>query len=601
MAEIKHNKLIKGLKEISPKYHLVPRKEVFREFWKIARLQKSLLSLLIFLMLLQGGVIGGSIWLVKTAIDYFFKNSNLNSVLFLISALFAATVLKSTLQFLFNWSKLLAIARIRDKFIIESFRNLIFNPFHVHIKERDRRKYGWVLKDATNFISSFFDIFNSWVKQPFILISTISALMIISPYLTCIGIIVVPFGIPPILFLKRKLKDFIAERKMLLGLQEEIVAETIRNIRIVKIFGLEEKAIGKLNQTVEKQRQINHKNAFFVGLMSPISEMLGLIGLSVIIFIGSSDILSSTFTTGTFFVFIMSFLNVYRPIKDVSNGYFNYHLMIDSGNRLIKLRMNAQKEMERKGAVRIKHFKKLEINNLWFSYSDSPDTIDEYVLRDLSLYIRHGETVAIAGATGAGKSTLCDILFGLYRPQKGVIFLNDTNFDRINIKSCRNLFSMCSQETILFNNSLLEEIRIARPEATREDVIEAAETAGLSTYIKNLENGLDTWVGDRGIHFSGGQRQMIALARALLQKPEILVLDEALSGIDMETGNKIWKNIREKLPECAILMISHHWHIIKHCDRVVVLFEGRIAKDVTIQNVTDPDSFFSEFNLNNET
>ena len=601
MTEIKQDKLIKGFKEISPEYHLVPRKEVFREFWEIARLQKSLLSLLIFLMLLQGGVIGGSIWLVKTAIDYFFKNSSFNSVLFLISALFAATVLKSTLQFLFNWSKLLAIARIRDKFIIESFRNLIFNPFHVHIKERDRRKYGWVLKDATNFISSFFDIFNSWVKQPFILISTISALMIISPYLTCIGIIVVPFGIPPILFLKRKLKDFIAERKMLLGLQEEIVAETIRNIRIVKIFGLEEKAIGNLNQTVEKQRQINHKNAFFVGLMSPISEMLGLIGLSVIIFMGSSDILSSTFTTGTFFVFIMSFLNVYRPIKDVSNGYFNYHLMIDSGNRLIKLRMNAQKEMERKGAVRIKHFKKLEINNLWFSYSNSPDTNDEYVLRNLSLCIRHGETVAIVGATGAGKSTLCDILFGLYRPQRGVIFLNSTNFDRINIKSCRNLFSMCSQETILFNNSLLEEIRIARPEATHEDVIEAAETAGLSTYIKNLENGLDTWVGDRGIHFSGGQRQMIALARALLQKPEVLVLDEALSGIDMETGNKIWKNIREKLPECAILMISHHWHIIKHCDRVVVLFEGCIAKDVKIEGVTDPDSFFSEFNLNNET
>jgi ABC-type multidrug transport system fused ATPase/permease subunit len=601
MTVIKQNKLIKGFKEITPEYYSIPRKEVFREFWEIARLQKSLLSLLIFLMLLQGGVIGGSIWLVKTAIDYFFKNSSLNSILFLISALFAATVLKSTLQFLFNWSKLLAIARIKDKFIIKSFRNLIFNPFHVHIKERDRRKYGWVLKDATNFISSFFDIFNSWVKQPFILISTISALMIISPYLTCIGIIVVPFGIPPILFLKRKLKDFIAERKLLLGLQEEIVSETIRNIRIVKIFGLEENAIGRLRQTVDKQRLINQKNAFFTGLMSPISEMLGLIGLSVIIFIGSSDILSSTFTTGTFFVFIMSFLGIYRPIKDVSNGYFNYHLMLDSGSRLIKLRMNAQKEINRKGTIRVNHFKNLEIKNLWFSYSDSPDTNDEYVLRNLSLSIKHGETIAIAGATGAGKSTLCDILFGLYRPHRGVIFLNATNFDRINIKSCRNLFSMCSQETILFNNSLLEEIRIARPEATRVDVIEAAETAGLSTYIKNLENGLDTWVGDHGIHFSGGQRQMIALARALLQKPEVLVLDEALSGIDMETGKKIWENIREKLPECTILIISHHWHIIKHCDRVVVLFEGHIAKDVKIEDVTDPDSFFSEFNLNNKT
>ncbi|MCP3871649.1 MAG: ABC transporter ATP-binding protein, partial [Desulfobacteraceae bacterium] len=292
---------------------------------------------------------------------------------------------------------------------------------------------------------------------------------------------------------------------------------------------------------------------FYSGLISPISELLGLIGLTIIIFLGSQKIHSGTFTTGTFFVFIMSFVNIYRPLKEISNGMINYQMALDAGRRLIILHKKATKEKKKTGTVKIEQFHKLQIENLWFSYSEKIKSDNEFVLRDLNLTIQKGETVALVGATGAGKSTLCDLIFRLYEFQKGIISLNDVPLKQVDSRSLKNIFSLCSQETIVFNNSLLEDIRIARPSATREEVMAVAEAVGLSSFMNSLDRGIDTWIGDRGGHCSGGQRQMIALARAIIQKPELLVLDEAISGIDVKTGEKIWQNIQKLLPGCTIL------------------------------------------------
>lgn len=590
-------KIMKGLKEVPPEYKAISRKEVFREFWASARSQKLIFLLLLFFVVLQGGVVGGSIWLVKTALDLFFENKDPGGALFLIGALFMATVMKSSLEFLFNWKKMLTIGRIRDELVVKAFSDLIYNPFHFHIRERDRKKYAWVLTDAMSFIESVFGMFNSWVKQPFVLASTVCALMIIAPFLTLAGIVLIPMGIPCVLFFKRKTKEFIAQRRMLLGIVEEMVSETIRGIRIVKVFGLEEREVKRLQQTVSQQRKIKERNAFFIGFMSPVSEFLGLLGLAVIILVGSQDILSGAFTTGTFFVFIMSFLNIYRPLKDVSNGIMKYQLALDSGRRLIILRQNALKERKKSGTVPIEHFNDLRIEKLWFSYMEKPEVNEDYVMRDLTLTIRRGETVAIVGATGAGKSTLCDLIVRLYRPQRGTVCVNGISLDQIKNQSCKKIFALCSQETIVFNNTLLEDIRIARPEASREEVLTISKAIGLTSYMNSLNRGLDTWIGDRGVHCSGGQRQLIALARALLQKPEVLILDEAMSGIDVEMARMIWQNIREGLPGCTILMISHHWHLIKHCERVVVLSEGRIVKDTPVEAIEDTGRFFREFHL----
>jgi subfamily B ATP-binding cassette protein MsbA len=585
----------KGFRPLPPEYHEISNKQVFAEFWAYARPQVGVFAIIVFNVLLQGGVAGGAIFLLKRALDLFFEKNSVSTMIFLIGTLFLATVFKSTLEFIFNWKKSVAVARIHDDLLVSAFRDLLLNPFRYHVIERDRSKYSWVLKDSIKFIEAFFGMFNAWGKQPFVLLSTIAALWIISPLLTMVGIVLIPLGIPLVMFLKRKIKTFVAQRKALLGATEELVSETIRSIRIVKVFGMEEKSVRKLKKTIDRQRDINLKNAFYMGLTSPLSELLGFVGLAVIIIVGSQKIIGEEFSTGTFFVFIMAFLNIYRPLKDISNGYMNYQLALDAGRRLIVLRRRAVRALRIDGSVPLQQFDMLEAQNVWFSYKENPAQDADYVLRDLSIKINKGETVAIVGATGVGKSTLCDLICRLYQPQRGALVLNNHPIETIAKDDFTQMLGLCSQETIVFNNTLYDEIKIACPDASRDEVKAAARASGLSAYLSEIGRDLDTWIGDRGIQFSGGQRQMIAIARALLRKPQFLIMDEAMSGLDVESSRKIWRNIREILPNATILVVSHNWDIIKHCRMAFVLKEGSIVDSVRVSDIDDKEAFFRQF------
>ena len=342
--------LARGFREIPHGYDAIPEKDVFKLFWKYARSEKRAFMVIIFSVILQGGVAGGTIYLLRIALDQFFESRNFSTVTFLVSTLFLATAFKSGLEFLFNWKKAVVVARINDQLVVKAFHDLLMNPFRYHVSERDRQKYSWVLKDSIKFIESFLGMFNSWGKQPVVFLSTIIALLAISPVLTMVGIVLVPLGIPILLFLKHKIKDFVARRKQLLGMIEEIVSEGIRSIRIVKVFGLEERNIDQLRDAIDEQRDINMKNAFYLGLMAPLSELIGFIGLTVIIIACSQSFIGDSFTTGTFFVFIMAFLNIYRPLKDISTGFMNYQLALDAGKRLIILsnRVESRKQNQEK-------------------------------------------------------------------------------------------------------------------------------------------------------------------------------------------------------------------------------------------------------------
>jgi ABC-type multidrug transport system fused ATPase/permease subunit len=589
-----------GYRPHPPGYHHITPRQVFAEFYAYARPQLRVFGIILLSVLLQGGVAGGTIFLLKRALDRFFESNSVSTMLFLIGTLFLATVFKSSLEFVFNWKKSVAVARIHDQLLVSAFRDLLYNPFRYHVMERDRSKYSWVLKDSIKFIEAFFGMFNAWAKQPVVLFSTIAALWVISPLLTLVGIVLVPLGIPCVVYLKRKVKSFVAQRKTLLGVTEEMVSETIRSIRIVKVFGMEEDNVNKLRQTIDRQRDINLKNAFYMGLMSPLSELLGFIGLAVIIIAGSQKIIGGDFSTGTFFVFIMAFLNIYRPLKDISNGYMNYQLALDAGRRLIVLRRRAARPRQHAGRIPLTHFEGLTLEDIWFSYQAVPAGEDDYVLRRLSMQIRQGETVAVVGATGAGKSTLCDLICRLYEPQRGRLLVNAQPAVDIRKADFTQSVALCSQETIVFNNSLYDEIRIANAGATRAQVEEAARAAGLTAYLSAIGRDLDTWIGDRGIQFSGGQRQMIAIARALLRKPRLMIMDEAMSGLDVETSRTIWQNIRTLLPDVTLLVVSHNWDIIKHCQRALVLKAGTIETTLRVADIDDPAAFFRRFHDKSE-
>jgi ABC-type multidrug transport system fused ATPase/permease subunit len=216
-----------GFRPLPPEYHQISTRKVFAEFWSYARAQMNVFAIILLSVLLQGGVAGGTIFLLKRALDLFFESNTVSTMLALIGTLFLATVCKSVLEFVFGWKKSVAVARIHDRVLVDAFRDLLYNPLRYHVIERDRSKYSWVLKDSIKFVEAFFGMFNAWGKQPFVLLSTITALWIISPQLTMVGVALVPLGIPCVVYLKRKIKRFVEQRQALLGVTEEMVSETI--------------------------------------------------------------------------------------------------------------------------------------------------------------------------------------------------------------------------------------------------------------------------------------------------------------------------------------------------------------------------------------
>lgn len=570
-------KLGKGIGPLSPEEQAIPKSEVFRLFRRQLAGQKKAFYRLGLLLIVQACVIGSSIWLVKIAVDDFFTS---HTIQLLVFALFLAMVVKSLLDFLFNWTQNLSIARVRDAIVSNAYSDLLHSPLSFHIKERSSRKYGWILDDTNNFVEAFFGILHVWIRQPVQIVSSVAALAYIDWKLTALGLLALPVSIPFIVLARRKSMEFVAQRKQLLGQLEERIAETTYGIRIVKAFGLETREFEKVNRIITDQHRIHETNAFYTGLAGPITECLGVLGLTLVLLLGTQSIFSGSFTTGTFTAFLLAFFNIYRPLKDVSRGFFMYQVAIDSGRRLVLLQRRAQQPVEPQGTTIVDHIQYLECRGVRFSYSGANDD-GPWTLKDIDLRIDRGETILMTGVSGAGKSTLCDLMFRLFRPQRGTILVNGLPIESLHRDSYRKLFAMCSQETIIFNDTLLENIRIARPNASREEALTAARVVQLP---QGMLDRLDTPIGDRGNQLSGGERQRLALARAVLCKPEFLLLDEALNNVDPETEARIWKGLRDHLPQCTMLVVSHRWLDLHQYDRLLVLANGRLIEDVKISN-----------------
>ena len=586
--------LAKGFVAPSEKELKISPKEVYRDFW--SRLKKERRSLVILALILgtQAMVIGFGILLLKSTVDIYFSNPSRGAVWAMLGAVACITLVKSTLDFLFNWLQNLTLARVRDSLVTQSFEALLRHSFSLHVNERASRKYAWVLEDAGGYLDSSYGMFRVWVRQPVYLISSLVALLLINWKLTLFGLAAVPLVVPVAIFIRRKAKLFIAERKALLGMVQELVTEAIYAIRVIKSFSLEKRSAEKLRVLLKQHRSMQNRNAFYMGLVSPLSEALGFLGFVVIVVVGSHVTIATEFTVGTFFAFTMSFFNIYRPLKDVSSGFLLHHMAIDSGRRILLLLQPEGLSATPPRVNSVEHFESLECRNLNFGYADSEN---ELVLRNINLEITQGEKIALIGPSGIGKSTLCDLILGLYSPLHGKVLVNGLPISSLKSECKRQLFAVCSQETIIFNESLLENIRIARPTADRTEVLEVAELVGFS---KRLTDRMDEAIGERGIRFSGGERQRIALARAILCNPEFLILDEAMNNLDPHTEKLVLEGIRSRLPYSTILTVSHHWQNLAFCDRLIFLEKDGIKSDQHFCNPEEAAAYLFDHPFSNE-
>jgi ABC-type multidrug transport system fused ATPase/permease subunit len=360
--------------------------------------------------------------------------------------------------------------------------------------------------------------------------------------------------------------------------------ESLSGVRVVRSFGQEPQHIAEMTRLNEENRQANMKTVYLNAAYFPAVELLSAIGTAVILLYGGSQAIDGAIAIGTIVAFVAYLQTFFDPIQQLSQLYTTYQQGMAALDKIFDLLDTSPDMIDRPGALDPGRLKgEIRMEGVSFSYVD--DALEreghepiEWAMRDVDLVVPPGQTLALVGATGAGKSTFAKLVARFYDPQAGVVRIDGYDLRDLSQRALRRQLGIVPQEGFLFSGTVRENIAFGRPEASAEEIDAAVAAVGATEFIAALPDGLDTEVGERGIQLSAGQRQLVAFARALLAEPSILILDEATSNVDVRTEKVIEKGLERLLAGRTAIVIAHRLSTIRRAGKIVVLEGGRIAE-----------------------
>jgi ABC-type multidrug transport system fused ATPase/permease subunit len=362
--------------------------------------------------------------------------------------------------------------------------------------------------------------------------------------------------------------------------------ESLSGVRVVRSFGQEPRHVDELTALNEANRQVNMKTVYLNAAYFPAVELLAAIGTSVILLYGGTQAVNGAIEIGVIVSFVAYLTTFFEPIQELSQLYTTYQSGMAALDKIFDLLDTEPDMIDAPGAIdpgRIRG--EIELDDVWFSYSDEKDPAkvpeEEWVLEGVDLHVPPGQTLALVGATGAGKSTFAKLVARFYDPQKGRVLVDGHDLRGVQQKALRRQLGIVPQEGFLFSGSVRENLAFGRPEATLEEIEDAIATVGATEFVDALPDGIETQVGERGVTLSAGQRQLIAFARALLAEPRILILDEATSNVDVRTEKTIEKGLERLLHGRTAIVIAHRLSTIRRAGKIVVLEHGSIVEQGT--------------------
>ncbi len=414
-------------------------------------------------------------------------------------------------------------------------------------------------------------------KQPYLIIAYFIALFLISVKLTLFTLIIIPVSALGIAFVTKRLKKEAQDTQSSAGRMLTIIDETLMGMRIIRSFNATRFVIERFRKENEYYRKTLLKSFKKRELAPAFSEVSGVIVVASILVYGGSIILhkeaGSSLTPGAFIAFLAIFSQVIRPAKAMVVAFANIQRGQAAGERILQV-MDTPNEVEDcVDAKELNSFNdKIEFKNIRFGYSDT------IILEDISFVLPKGKTVALIGPSGVGKSTLADLLPRFYDVKGGLISIDGTDIREFKMESLRSHMSFVTQDTMLFNDTIFNNIALGKPDASLEDVMNAAKIANAHDFIINTENAYYTNIGDRGVRLSGGQRQRLSIARAVFKNPEILILDEATSALDTESEKLVQEALTNLMKGRTTLVIAHRLSTIQDADEIIVLQGGMIVE-----------------------
>ncbi len=483
------------------------------------------------------------------------------------------------LKNLFRYLALFFLAPVRNGVIRDVrqqvFEKLLHLPIGYFSEERKGDIMSRVTTDVQEIEASILNVLEAFFREPLIIAGALIFMIYVSPTLTIFVFVLILFTAVVIGGIGRSLKRTSAVVQEKLGVLVSIIEEALTGLRIIKGFNAEAYQRKKFNLENDDYRRILTRLLWRRDLSSPLSEFLGISVVAVLLWYGSSLVFSGQLDASTFIVFIFAFYNVIEPAKSFSKAFYNIQKGIAAIQRVEKILDAESNIKEPPDALPIQELKTaIRYQNVSFFYRKNEGP----VLKNIDLEVSKGKVIALVGPSGAGKSTLVDLLPRFYDVTAGSISIDGVDIRRYRLEDLRSLMGIVSQEAILFNDSIYNNIVFGKKNVTSEQVEHAARIANAHDFIMATERGYATNIGDRGMKLSGGQRQRLTIARAILKNPPILILDEATSALDSESEKLVQQALVMLMQERTSIVIAHRLSTIQHADEIIVLKDGQIIE-----------------------
>ena len=525
--------------------------------------------------------------LTMLAIDRYIAASDSRGLV-LVAGLYVLTL---ATKFLTEFIQALTLQRTGQRIMFDMRMQIFSHLQNLSPSFYDRNPVGRLITRVVNDVDVLNELFSSGLVSVFgdvfTLIGIIVAMLLLDWRMALVTLMVIPFiGVATAVF-RARARDSYRRVRIAIAKINAFLNEHISGMSIVQLYNRQKKSASKFAGINEEHRLANMDSVLAYSWFYPVIELLGSIALGLIIWYGGGRMIQGAIELGALVAFIQYSDRFFRPIADMSEKYNILQSAMASSERVFTLLDTKAEVVSPKNAVvpLEKAVGDIEFRNVWFGYNRKGSSDhDDWVLRDVSFHVRPGESLAIVGHTGAGKTTVTSLLLRFYDVQKGEILLDGRNIASLDLAYLRRAFAVVLQDVFLFSGTLESNIRLGS-EISHERVLAAARDANLMPFIESLADGLQHEVNERGTTLSVGQRQLLAFARALAHDPQILILDEATSSVDTETEQQIRQAIDRLMQGRTSIVIAHRLSTIQKCDKILVMHKGRVREAGTHQEL----------------
>jgi subfamily B ATP-binding cassette protein MsbA len=504
-------------------------------------------------------------------------------------------VVSILLKNLFLYFSFVILNPLKNK-IVNDLRSEIYNkilrlPIGYFTEKRKGDLISRFTTDVAEVEGSLIGALEGWIRDPLTILVNFAVLFYISPKLTIAIIVCIPVIGFILGRISRALKKQSSDVAIKYGESVSVLDETLNGLRVIKAFNIEKVLRGRFESINDELLHARNKISRRRDMASPMSEFLGVLVFVGILWFGGQLILSHeiALAPSTFLAYLALFYNIITPVKTLSTSFSNMQKGSAAITRIEEILKTPVTVDDNPNGKLIDSFnEKIEFRNVTFAYDDA------VILDNINLVIEKGKTIALVGSSGAGKSTLADLVPRFHDVTSGEVLIDGINIKDYSLHSVRSLMSIVTQEPILFNDSIANNIRLGKENATEEEIVQAAKVANAHNFIAHKEMGYDSNIGDRGSKLSGGERQRLTIARALLKNPPILILDEATSSLDTESERLVQDAINHMMQNRTSIVIAHRLSTIRHANEIIVLQKGKIVERGTHEQLLQQNGFYKK-------